>query len=382
LDTLSSDQTALYSAFGLDSEEKNVEIDVTWSYGNVFGIPGDISPSSGHSTVFTATNAGDGWIAASYPTATDTLVDTAWVIVGDMKGDINIDETLNVPDAILCLQIAASILDPSLYQNWAADYNDDATINAADAIEILNESLNNLLPKSEPSLAGLTSQAGTAVIYPLERFIESSNLLSVPLIVENGTEVCGMDLTIEYNTSNFTLVDISSGNSSSLFVKYLERAKFSTINLNGLLSENGEIIRLFFQPKNKTATKAGLSIKSVKLFDQKGNAIETRVEIPREAPLALPEQYILHQNYPNPFNPSTTIRYDVPDAGEIFLAVYNVKGQMVRELVNDKKNAGSYTVTWKGENKKGDMVSSGIYFYKVVFNNGTWQDVKKMLFVK
>ncbi len=85
-------------------------------------------------------------------------------------------------------------------------------------------------------------------------------------------------------------------------------------------------------------------------------------------------------NYPNPFNPTTTISYTVPTAGDVSLKVYNMKGQVVRTLVNTSVNAGNHTVTWNGTDDNGSAVSSGLYFYKIQSNNQTL--TKKMLLAK
>lgn len=77
---------------------------------------------------------------------------------------------------------------------------------------------------------------------------------------------------------------------------------------------------------------------------------------------SLPESYVLHQNYPNPFNPSTTIRYEVRDAGQLTLRVVNVLGQVVETLVEGDHARGTYEVTWDGSSG-GASVASGMYFY-------------------
>ncbi len=78
------------------------------------------------------------------------------------------------------------------------------------------------------------------------------------------------------------------------------------------------------------------------------------------------ESYIpkdfLYNNYPNPFNPSTTINYSIAEASEVMLQIYNVSGQIIKELVNDHKNSGFYSILWDGKNDSGDFVSSGVYF--------------------
>ena len=79
----------------------------------------------------------------------------------------------------------------------------------------------------------------------------------------------------------------------------------------------------------------------------------------------IPAMTILNQNYPNPFNPETYIRYELAKAGNVTLEVYNIKGQIVRRLVNKFKEAGSYEVCWDGRDEDDQVVSSGIYFYRL-----------------
>lgn len=75
---------------------------------------------------------------------------------------------------------------------------------------------------------------------------------------------------------------------------------------------------------------------------------------------------VLAQNYPNPFNPSTTIRYQLAESGDVSLKVYNVSGQLVRTLVDGHKAAGDFEAVWDGRDDAGRMVSSGKYMYQLV----------------
>ena len=77
----------------------------------------------------------------------------------------------------------------------------------------------------------------------------------------------------------------------------------------------------------------------------------------------MPVGFKLEQNYPNPFNPSTTIRYHLPKTTEVVLKIYNIFGQEVRTLVNERQAAGVNSVIWDGKDQSGKEVSSGIYFY-------------------
>jgi hypothetical protein len=71
------------------------------------------------------------------------------------------------------------------------------------------------------------------------------------------------------------------------------------------------------------------------------------------------------QIYPNPFNPETTIHYNVQQATNVKIDVYNQNGQKVITLVNDYKPAGGHTVLWQGKDNQGNSVASGVYFCKL-----------------
>jgi hypothetical protein len=79
-----------------------------------------------------------------------------------------------------------------------------------------------------------------------------------------------------------------------------------------------------------------------------------------------PVQPALEQNYPNPFNPSTIISYSLPEAGDVSLVVTNVFGQNVRTLVEERKQAGTYEVTFDGSE-----LPSGVYVYTMTANGKT-----------
>ena len=89
----------------------------------------------------------------------------------------------------------------------------------------------------------------------------------------------------------------------------------------------------------------------------------------------VPEQFTLLQNYPNPFNPSTTIKYQLAENSNVELSVYNVLGEKVAVLVNEKQQPGSYSIRFDASN-----FSSGIYFYRIKAGNFT--RIRKMIFIR
>lgn len=90
--------------------------------------------------------------------------------------------------------------------------------------------------------------------------------------------------------------------------------------------------------------------------------------------------YELQQNYPNPFNPSTQIKFTINKTEKVNLAVYDLLGEKVVTLVNDIKPAGNHTVEWRGKNRSGINVTSGVYFYELKV--GDFSAVKKMMLVR
>jgi hypothetical protein len=73
----------------------------------------------------------------------------------------------------------------------------------------------------------------------------------------------------------------------------------------------------------------------------------------------------LAQNYPNPFNPTTNISFSVPEASMVSVKIYNIKGQLVRNLHDEYTSAGTHTIQWHGDNDSGRAIGSGIYFIRV-----------------
>ena len=82
----------------------------------------------------------------------------------------------------------------------------------------------------------------------------------------------------------------------------------------------------------------------------------------QEAQLLLPTVYRLYPNSPNPFNPVTVIRFDLPSPGRTEVRIFDLRGRLVRVLVDEPLPAGRHVVTWDGRDHNALEVSSGVYF--------------------
>ena len=94
-----------------------------------------------------------------------------------------------------------------------------------------------------------------------------------------------------------------------------------------------------------------------------------------EVPTSLPTTYHLSVAYPNPFNPITTMNLTIPEAGNVSVQVYNLKGQVVATLASGYMDANTYTLTWNASE-----VSSGIYFVQAQADGFT--ATQKLMLVK
>jgi endonuclease/exonuclease/phosphatase family metal-dependent hydrolase len=84
--------------------------------------------------------------------------------------------------------------------------------------------------------------------------------------------------------------------------------------------------------------------------------------------------------YPNPFNPTTTLRFSVPDAGDVELAIYTIRGEKVTTLLKSFTSPGTHQVQWDGRNNLHRQVASGVYVARLVTSSGC--STQKMLLLK
>lgn len=104
----------------------------------------------------------------------------------------------------------------------------------------------------------------------------------------------------------------------------------------------------------------------------------------RQTSLLIPQEFALLQNYPNPFNPSTTIEYHLPFDSQVKIEIYNILGQRVKILVDQREKAGKYKIAWDGRNESGNRAASGMYVYRIKAESlhKTFVTAKKMILLK
>jgi hypothetical protein len=192
------------------------------------------------------------------------------------------------------------------------------------------------------------------------------------------------------NLSSLAAYQVSETEADTLIIEGWEGSnkKYSTqfSNINAWA-----ILTLDYNSINKIVIKTG-NLGTGNLFDYNFDNFSFSSVTDVEPELVLPQSYNLEQNYPNPFNPSTKISYTIPtlpvsspfakgkiDEGFVTLKVYDILGNEVAVLVDEQKEAGSYSVTFDA-----GSLASGIYIYKLSAIGGTdsFVSTKKMVLLK
>lgn len=148
-----------------------------------------------------------------------------------------------------------------------------------------------------------------------------------------------------------------------------------------ITADNCELV-LYYASKSAGNIKQACKLKQsdISLVNDGGMqyytmAINSNAEINPVIPVTA-----LQQNFPNPFNPQTTLSYELAEEGLVKLEIFNIKGQLIKTLVNETRVSGPHRIVWNGTDKYGRNVASGLYNYRLTTKAGSIS--KKMLLMK
>ena len=194
-----------------------------------------------------------------------------------------------------------------------------------------------------------------------------------------NTEARAFELIMFLDSDFFEVVSISKSveNDNIILLSY-QNERFLKVNIVNLDRSNLPTDKsLISFTINLTSDNNIFGIDGMYELRHSSNAILTNNLLNIHVDLSefLPKEFILFQNYPNPFRLTTSIEYSLPKLTDIKLQIYNLKGQLVKTLVDAHKPAGYHTIEWNAK----DM-SSGIYFYKLTTKDKTF--IKKMILMQ
>ena len=208
---------------------------------------------------------------------------------------------------------------------------------------------------------------------------------AVEITINSDVDIYGVQFDLAYDASDLSNPQITSlVNSADVYSKVIEPGKARVImfSMQGdkIMSSSdnvASIINISFDTNN--AQNPDISISNLILAGSNGVSVDCVKDATYEGNL-MPEETSLGTNYPNPFNPSTTIPFDITQAGNVTLSVYDMSGALVKTLTSDYKEPGSYKLVWNALNNDGQQVASGQYILKMSAPN--YSNTLKMTFIK
>ena len=330
----------------------------------------------------------DGWESnnpdPTYPSL--PLVTDSGIVQVDRRGDVNLDKRIDVADAV---NIVASILgNVSLVerQSDVADVIVDLTVDVFDLVGVINMIYG--IPVQPTPGSGLnTDMMATVALDYEDMFSGSSDVLMVRS--ELPEDIAGVQFDLRYDPSTVTLGKPETAvDADGLTLTYKNDGggrmtvlmHFTNPFNQGQLIHSGVAdlvtIPMTAQGDLEYGNGSQLKLSEVKL----STAAARQVDVDGFGP-TVPNAFTLFQNYPNPFNPTTTIEFAL-DGGvqHVKLDIFNVLGQVVRNLVDEDLPAGLHSVEWDATSGSGGKVATGVYFYRLQSDDGS--DTKKMLLLK
>lgn len=323
-----------------------------------------------------------------------------------LRGDANGDRIINSADVAFLINYLF-IAGPAPNPFQAGDANFDNSINIADVVYLINYLFIGGPPPCSGKLlssSGNSTTIGKSVKTAKIGFSEvkgsKNSQFELSILGEFNVDVSGLQLEISYDHKEVTLLEPSLTARTQGLQLYSHvkdgLQKIGIIDISGqnhILPGEGPLVTL----RAKGSDLSSLVIKEAILVDTDAHTIPVEIVKTMSATKdnSVPQEFCLVQNYPNPFNPSTIIQYTVSsrqkkaaDGGQrtvdgsipTTLKIYNIRGQLVRTLVDEPKTSGTYEVIWDGKDDQGQEVASGVYFYKL--KAGDYTETKKMILMK
>ncbi|MCK4312583.1 MAG: right-handed parallel beta-helix repeat-containing protein [Candidatus Cloacimonetes bacterium] len=317
-----------------------------------------------------------------------------------IMGDVSLNTSITAYDASLVLQATVGSITLNDLQEMVADVSAELGVTAYDASLILQyvvglihwfpAEINRDMDPNDPllieTLEYLALQEPSDVILNVgSASAIRGEQVTIPLSIANVSGVTSIQTILEYDSEILSINDISlTGLKNSMNLAFEQDIENGELHIaiagTEIMYTEGEIVYITFDVDEEVKGINNIPITVIQFMANEKDLTELAGSgeiIVQGTPL----NFAILQNYPNPFNPTTSIRYQIPeDNSRVSICVYNIKGQLVRTLIDKKQDAGFHQVIWNGTDNTGKKVSSGVYFYRMEF--GTFSNVKKLILLK
>jgi len=315
-------------------------------------------------------------------------------------GDVSLNGGITAYDASLILQDVVGSITLNALQEMVADVSAAAGVTAYDASLILQyvvglihwfpAEINRDMDPNDPllieTLEYLAMQNPSDVILHVgSASAIRGEQVTIPLTLENVSGVTSIQIILEYDPEILTVHDVSMSEiTSSMQLAMEKNPEAGELNIamagTEIMETDGEIVYVTFTVAEEVKGNENIPI-IVRQFLANEKDLTEYARSGEISVQGTPLNFAVLQNYPNPFNPNTSIQYQIPhDNSRVSICIYNMKGQLVRTLVDKEQDTGFYHVMWDGTGNNGDKVSSGMYFYRM--ESGTYNEIKKLILMR
>ncbi len=224
--------------------------------------------------------------------------------------------------------------------------------------------------------------SGTSSLWRIDDVILAGDPFTLPVELSS--------FNASFNVSNFVSINWTTQSEENMLGYYIHRNE--TDDLSSAIRINNEVISAHNQPTAQNYTHKDVELEKNTTYyywlqsaDLDGTTeffgpvtVKTGSTTPDTPIIGLTTN--LKKAYPNPFNPSTTISFDLVESSFVNIEVFNLKGQLVKTLVNRQVEAGNQSVVWNGLDNNSKPCTSGVYFYRM--SAGKYQSTQKIIMMK
>ena len=236
-----------------------------------------------------------------------------------------------------------------------------------------------------PNDNGLAKSVGTnAKIRLQDVYGEAGDKISLPVHLDNGSDIIAISFTLTYDSRVLKAVGASLTPLTKDFhlAHGIDEGRIKIALAGSLpIDGSGSVVNLEFEVLDGETPNPGSFMQIIEILINDSRLSTSTPTSEFKKGILLPKEHALQQNFPNPFNTETMIQYQLPKSCKVVLKIYNTIGQEVRTLVNnEEKEAGYHKVVWNGKDNGGIQLPSGVYVYRI--EAGEFVDIKKLIFVK
>jgi len=304
-------------------------------------------------------------------------------VVTPIYGDVDFNGLVQAYDASMILKYLAGYIFLDDLQLSVADVSLDSTVSALDATLVLQYGVGII--DTLPYQPGASYIANGDIT--MEDQVYTGDPIDVPIIITNAENIYSFEGMIHFDTECLMLSDVYWSDYLDGFFIWtdVEGGEFKLVGSGALpYEEYGVMATIRFYPKDGFNNYDSTTVFFRNMRWNENDTIHNiaasvitnnfGVNNPQEPDL------ILRQNNPNPFAYNTKIQYSIPLPSFVSLKIYNIRGELVADLVDEFKAKGLYDVSWNGKDTYGKSVVNGMYFYK--FNSSDKEIVKRMILLR